>query len=121
MRRHELIVFAAAFVCGLSVVVGCARDSATPEPGASRPSGYGEPSAQTKIEEALAQLSAEERAAAQSQKVCPVSDEALGSMGKPVKVTVKGREVFLCCSGCRKAIEGDPDEYLAKLDSEQAK
>ena len=50
------------------------------------------------------------------QKVCPVSGEPLGSMGVPVKVTVKDRDVLLCCEGCRSAILDDPDKYLAKLE-----
>jgi len=68
-----------------------------------------------KIEASLAKLSPEDRAAAEKQKVCPVSGERLGLMGPPVKVTVKGKTVFLCCKNCEKAIKKDPDKYLAKL------
>jgi len=67
--------------------------------------------------EALAGLSEEDRALAEKQKICPVSGQPLGSMGAPVKVTVKDRDVFLCCEGCRGSIVADPDKYLAKLDS----
>jgi hypothetical protein len=67
--------------------------------------------------EALAGLSEEDRALAEKQKICPVSGQPLGSMGVPVKVTVKDRDVFLCCEGCRGSILEDPDTYLAKLDS----
>ena len=42
-------------------------------------------------------LGAANRAAAEKQKTCPVTDALLGSMGTPVKVTVKGRTVFLLC------------------------
>ncbi len=66
--------------------------------------------------EQLAKLSEADRAVAEKQKVCPVSGEPLGSMGVPVKVTVKDRDVFLCCEGCKSAILDDPDTYLAKLD-----
>ena len=69
--------------------------------------------------EALAGLSAEDRALAEKQKICPVSGQPLGSMGVPVKVTVKDRDVLLCCEGCRGSIVEDPDKYLAKLDSPQ--
>ena len=69
-----------------------------------------------KIEAAMAELSDEDRALAVAQKTCPVSDGPLGSMGTPVKVTVKDRDVFLCCEHCRDAITEDPDKYLAKLD-----
>ncbi len=53
------------------------------------------------------------------QKTCPVTDEPLGSMGKPVKVVVKGRTVFLCCAGCKKKLLADPDKYLKKLDEQK--
>ena len=67
------------------------------------------------IAEALAELSAADRAAAEKQKICPVSGELLGLMGTPRKVTVNGREVFVCCRSCEKTIKKDPDKYLAKL------
>ena len=67
------------------------------------------------VEKAMAQLSAEDRAAALRQRICPVSGGPLGSMGKPYKVQVKGRDVFLCCKGCEDAIKKDPDKFLAKL------
>lgn len=66
-------------------------------------------------EEALAELSPEDRALAEKQQICPVSDHPLGSMGKPYKVTVQDREVFLCCQGCEAAIKDNPEKYLAKL------
>jgi YHS domain-containing protein len=69
----------------------------------------------------LAELSAEDRAAAEKQRVCPVSGDLLGAMGKPVKVVVKGQTVFLCCPNCKKEITQDPDKYLAKLKASQAK
>jgi hypothetical protein len=67
-------------------------------------------------EDAWAQeLDTTDRANAVRQKSCPVTGKPLGSMGTPVKVTVRGRTVFLCCDGCTGAIEGNPDKYLAKL------
>jgi hypothetical protein len=65
--------------------------------------------------EAFAKLSETERAIARKQETCPVSGEPLGSMGAPYKVSVKGRDVFLCCEGCEDAVLKDPDTYLAKL------
>ncbi len=52
----------------------------------------------------------------EKQKTCPVTDQSLGSMGKPIKVHVKGRTVFLCCAGCKKKLMADPEKYLKKLD-----
>ena len=52
----------------------------------------------------------------EKQKTCPVTDQPLGSMGKPVKVVVKKHTVFLCCAGCKKKLMANPDKYLKKLD-----
>ncbi len=49
------------------------------------------------------------------QKVCPVTGAELGSMGEPVRVRVKGRDVLLCCQGCVDRFKSDPDKYLARL------
>ena len=67
-----------------------------------------------------ATLSAEDQVLADKQKVCPVGGEPLGSMGTPVKMMVGDRAVFLCCEGCRGAVESDPAKYLAKLDAPAA-
>ena len=61
----------------------------------------------------LAKLSPADRKAAEAQKTCAVQEGVrLGSMGPPVKVTVKGKEVFLCCAGCRTPALKDPDKTL---------
>jgi hypothetical protein len=48
-----------------------------------------------------------------------VTDQPLGSMGKPVKVRVQGRTVFLCCAGCKTKLLANPDKYLKKLDEQK--
>jgi hypothetical protein len=62
-------------------------------------------------------LSAEDQALADAQKLCPVTDEELGShdMGAPVKLIVNGEPIFICCKGCEKKVNADPDKYLAKV------
>lgn len=35
------------------------------------------------------------------QKICPVTGEALGSMGEPIKVQVGEQIAYLCCKGCQ--------------------
>ncbi len=71
--------------------------------------------ASTEVTAAIAELPAEDRAAAEKQQICPVTDAALGSMGKPFKISVKDQDVFLCCEMCKDAVAEDPDKYLAKL------
>ena len=73
------------------------------------------PKEQSKYEKELAKLPPADRELAAKQKICPVSGQPLGSMGVPCKVTVKSRDVFLCCQGCEDALKKNPDDYLAKL------
>lgn len=54
-----------------------------------------------------------DRELARSQRLCPVTKKALGSMGVPPKVVVAGRVVFLCCEGCEGALKSKPEKYLA--------
>jgi len=63
-----------------------------------------------------AALSDADKEAIKKQKICPVSGGALGSMGEPIKVTAKGRSIFLCCSNCKKKFEANPDKYFKILD-----
>ncbi|NBV87477.1 MAG: YHS domain-containing protein [Verrucomicrobia bacterium] len=49
-------------------------------------------------------------------KVCVVSGEKLGGMGKPYVFTYEGREVQFCCKACLKDFNKDPKKYLAKLE-----
>jgi hypothetical protein len=65
---------------------------------------------------AIKELPASEQAAATAQAVCPVSNENLGSMGKPLKVTAEGRTFYLCCKNCEKDLKADPKAIIAKLD-----
>src|SRR5205085_1643749 len=59
-------------------------------------SGGGETAEAAKIKASFASLSSGDRALAEKQKICPVSGEKLGSMGAPKKISVAGREVFIC-------------------------
>ena len=48
---------------------------------------------------------------------CPVSGEALGSMGGPVDHVSDNRLVRFCCKGCRRLFKKDPTPFLATLDA----
>jgi Cu(I)/Ag(I) efflux system membrane fusion protein len=122
-------LFALVAVAGLSIaMIGCSEGpqpapvtdpAPAVEPADDEHAGHDHPVGEEHDEqaEALAGLSAEDRALAVKQKICPVAGAPLGSMGVPVKVTVKDRDVFLCCEGCRGSLLEDPDKYLAKLDA----
>jgi hypothetical protein len=47
-------------------------------------------------------------------KLCPVSKDAMGSMGKPVELTLSnGKKMMFCCAGCKKSVEKDQKKYAA--------
>ncbi|MHB8898376.1 MAG: efflux RND transporter periplasmic adaptor subunit [Thermoguttaceae bacterium] len=69
---------------------------------------------------ALDELPPGERELATQQKVCPVTDFNLGSMGKPVKITIQGQTVFLCCIGCEEDAKADPEGTLKKVQRARA-
>jgi uncharacterized protein (TIGR03000 family) len=70
----------------------------------------------------LAKLSPEDRKLAEEQKVCAVQPNIkLGAMGTPVKVTVKGQPVFLCCEACREHAVSRGDQIVAKVKELKAK
>jgi uncharacterized protein (TIGR03000 family) len=74
------------------------------------------------VAESLAKLAPDDRKAAQAQRFCAVQEGVrLGSMGVPVKVTVKGQPVFLCCTGCEDKAKADPDQALEKVRKSKAK
>jgi hypothetical protein len=91
---------------------------ATTPPAGPPPSGEEE-----KIRTNLATLPGPERALAEAQKYCPKTELRLGDadMGPPVKETVGGQAVFLCCDACRKAVLADPQKTLARVAELKAK
>jgi uncharacterized protein (TIGR03000 family) len=74
------------------------------------------------VAENLAKLGPDDRKAAQAQRSCAVQEGVrLGSMGVPVKVTVRGQPVYLCCEGCEDKAKADPDRTLKKVKKLKAK
>jgi len=66
------------------------------------------------IQATLAKLGKDDATEAAIQKFCPIEREhRLGFVGVPVKVTLKGEDVYLCCGDCREAAEKDADKTLA--------
>jgi hypothetical protein len=60
----------------------------------------------------LARATQADQAAINAQRACKVSGEPLGSMGAPIKVTRGNTSVFLCCQGCIKSVQANPDRFL---------
>ncbi|HJT30801.1 MAG TPA: efflux RND transporter periplasmic adaptor subunit [Pirellulales bacterium] len=69
-----------------------------------------------RIKAALAKLPPENRKLAEAQRFCAVlEDSRLGSMGTPVKLTIGGETVFVCCAGCTEDAQADAKRTLDKL------
>jgi Cu(I)/Ag(I) efflux system membrane fusion protein len=69
-----------------------------------------------KLTAVLARMPAAERRIAEAQQFCPILEQnRLGSMGTPVKVTIEGQVVFLCCDGCKKSALSNPKKTLDKV------
>ena len=120
MDRHWTLALVPLWIVAVSVLAGCGGDSA-PEGGAE-PSHAGHEShgAAAEAQEhagdgGLEGLAPEDRALAEAQKVCPVSDENLGEMGTPIRMKHGDTVVFLCCKSCVSTFEKDPETYIAKL------
>jgi uncharacterized protein (TIGR03000 family) len=80
------------------------------------------PDSQTRVEVNLAKLSPADRKLAEEQRFCVIQDEnRLGAMGAPVKLTLNGQAVFVCCKGCVEKAEKDADQTLAKVKELKAK
>ena len=115
LNLKKLIGFVAVTLVGAMVLTGCTSQDASKsgtDPAAATDWKKG---LDEEVVTALSELSADDRTAALAQKSCPVSENPLGSMGKPPKITVKGQQLFLCCTGCDGQIRKDPATYLAKL------
>jgi hypothetical protein len=109
----------AALILGFVLgIVGCGQNSAPPPVAEQKPP---EKAPSTDEEKALAELPAASRKRAELQKVCAVSGEPLGSMGKPVELMIENQPVFLCCEHCRKSALKDPKKTLDKVKELTAK
>ena len=73
--------------------------------------------AAAKLEAALSKLPKADRTLADAQRYCPMMDSIrLGAMGTPVKVTIDGKPVFLCCAGCEDDAKADGKKTLASVE-----
>jgi Cu(I)/Ag(I) efflux system membrane fusion protein len=79
-----------------------------------RPSTPENPDA--KIQASLAKLDPTDRKLAEAQRFCPVLPTSrLGSMGAPVKLSIAGETVFVCCNGCTKKALADSAATVATV------
>jgi Cu(I)/Ag(I) efflux system membrane fusion protein len=50
----------------------------------------------------------------EEQRVCPVTQARLGSMGEPLAAVVEGGKVWTCCKACPPKLEANPAKYLSR-------
>lgn len=51
-------------------------------------------------------------------KICPVSREKIGSMGKAYHVEHEGKVYNLCCKMCAKDFKKNPEKYIKEINEE---
>ena len=59
----------------------------------------------------IADLGPDDQIAAIIQGTCPVGGEVLGDAGKPLKVNVAGKPVFVCSGGCLRELQSRAATY----------
>jgi len=106
----------APFLALALACAGCGGDDHTGAKHDEKVDEHGSGGGDASITAAFKELSVADQALAKAQEICPVSEEPLGSMGAPIKMTHGDKTVFLCCGGCRKKFEKDPETYIAKLE-----
>lgn len=74
-----------------------------------------------KVAAAMAKLSPADRKLAQAQRFCPIRHEPLGTMGIPVRITIKGQEIFVCCRACIPEAEANPVKTLEQVEDYRRK
>jgi len=112
-----LAALAATAALGLA---GCSGEKAGGTRATARASPAEPPDAEVQAERD--KLSPEDRGLVDAQEWCAVTtDSRLGSMGPPLKLSVQGQPVFVCCKGCQKKALADPDKTLAAVAELKAK
>ncbi|MCC6127236.1 MAG: efflux RND transporter periplasmic adaptor subunit [Pirellulales bacterium] len=63
----------------------------------------------------IEKLPPEDQKPAKQQRLCPITNLPLGSMGVPVAISLDGQKVFLCCAGCIEKAKKNAEETLKKI------
>ncbi|MHC4177124.1 MAG: heavy metal-binding domain-containing protein [Planctomycetota bacterium] len=96
-------------ICGMGLIPMKSQSGGHGGHAASTPRGT-----EVADEMTVSTATAADQAAIRAQRVCAVSGSRLGGMGTPVKVTIHGQSIYLCCEGCLGRVKKDPQRYLAK-------
>ena len=113
---------ASVFLIAVTMMAGCGTNQEKLNPTSQSSPAKSGSTATDDITAMRAKLDPADRALVEAQEWCVISsDERLGSMGVPIKLDIKGQPVFVCCKGCVKKAEANPDKTLAKVVELKAK
>jgi hypothetical protein len=96
----------------LAISAGCQKppaNNANPAPAVSAAA------VEAELKAALSKLAPEDQLLAERQKYCAVMPAVrLGEMGTPLKVTIRGEVLYVCCENCLSPAGDDADKTLAQ-------
>ncbi len=119
MKTLDITVLCIGLLSLSLFTVGCGTSQEPAKPQAEH--RHDEHVDEAEIKSNLAKLNEEDRALAEAQGFCVSSDEPLGAMGVPLKLTLKDGTAFVCCKGCEKKALRDPEKTLAKVETLKGK
>ncbi len=96
-------------ICGMNLIP--AKSGSGTQTGRAASAGHG---AAMDNKLTVSTSTSADKAAITQQRVCVVAGSRLGGMGTPIKMTMNGQALFLCCKGCVGKVEKDPASYFAK-------
>ncbi|NQT38525.1 MAG: hypothetical protein HQ581_13600 [Planctomycetes bacterium] len=96
-------------ICDMNLIAAT-NESRSPAEHAASP----QPGTAVADQMTVSNATAADQAAIGAQRVCAVAGSRLGGMGTPVKVTINGQSLFLCCKGCLGKVRKNPGLYFAK-------
>jgi hypothetical protein len=105
----NLIVTSVVLVSSVSM----ARQAAAAEPALGMTMSADDEQQEADIQDNLARLKPADRELAEAQRFCPVLKRRLGEMGPPIKMVIKGQPLFVCCKGCARKAQANPEKTLA--------
>ena len=119
LTRHAARLAALAFPLVVAGFVAAPVHGKEPPAAKSpaKPDAKAEEEAEVKAN--LAKLSPEDRKLAEDQRFCAVEGEEsrLGAMGVPIKLSLQGKTVFICCKGCRKQAMAYQEQTVARAEA----
>ncbi len=117
LKEHDRVVTRGSFLLDSQFQITGKASLLYPE---RTPAGHGD-GFTAKQRANLESFSEAERKEIYAQKICPIRGAKLAAMGKPYKMTINGRTLWLCCKGCERGVKKDPEAAFKKVQPLQPK